>query len=183
MSAASPSVRPDLVVFDLETSGLDPRVHEVLEVGAIRVAPDLQTERGVFERRFRLERPGDADPAALAVCGYSLERWRDAVDRATGLRELAAFSQGALLAGFNVAFDWGFLNFAFRRAQVVPRIDYHLFDVFSVAFERTAGEDGGYTLRTFCRRFNVPAPGEPHHALEDARAALELLRAVRSASG
>lgn len=172
-------MRPDLVVFDLETSGLDPRAHEILEIGAVRVSADLATERGVFERRCRLERPGDADPQALEVNGYSLERWRDAVDRATGLHEFASFIAGGVLAGFNVAFDWGFLNLAFRRAGLSPRIDYHLCDVFSLAYERTAGENIGYTLRTLCQRFGVTFPGDQHHALNDARATLALWRALR----
>jgi len=95
----------DLVFVDVETTGLDPERHELLELAAVRVDPHTLEPIDHASVRVRPTRLADADPKALEVNGYSDEAWRDAVTLATGLRRLAPLFEDALITGHNVGFD------------------------------------------------------------------------------
>lgn len=169
---------PDLVVFDLEATGTTPEEHDILEIGAVRVSPDLVTIRGEFEAKTQPTRLATADPAALKISGYSPADWSTARPLADVLREFAAFADGALLTGYNVAFDWGFLRTAFQRLGLSLNVDYHVFDVMSLVVARTlsAGQPASIRLGATLTRLGLPLQPEPHRALEDARATLALLK-------
>ncbi len=177
---------PSLVVLDLETTGLDPAVHEILEIGAVRVPADLSSVRAEFSAKVRPEHIENADPDGLKVNGYSAEAWKDARPCPEVVREFVQFAQGGMLAGFNVAFDWAFLARALdlkNRPDPWP-FDYHIFDVFSVAYHRAIASNvpmTKWTLSAFCEQYGIPVPPKPHRALNDAKRTLELLRALQQA--
>lgn len=171
---------PDLVVFDLEATGTTPEEHEILEIGAVRVSPDLGTIRGEFEAKTQPTRLATADPAALKVSGYTPADWSAARPLADVLREFATFADGTLLTGYNVAFDWGFLRAAFQRLGLSLNVDYHLFDVMSLVVAQTlsAGQPASIRLGATLKHLGLLPQPEPHRALEDARATLAILRAL-----
>lgn len=103
-------ITKDLVFLDTETTGLDPRKHELLEIAAVRTTPDGLTVKGEYERRVVPLRISDADPVALNVNGYRPEEWRDAVPPLQALSELQAFAADAVIVGHNVNFDLSFLD-------------------------------------------------------------------------
>src|SRR4051812_7111650 len=70
-----------LFVVDLEMSGSNPQLHEVLDVGGIRcgLAPGLPEEEA-WGARVRPKHIGNAVPAALKVVGYSPKAWKGAIE-------------------------------------------------------------------------------------------------------
>lgn len=184
------SILPDLVVMDLETTGLDLLRHEILEIGALRVTPHLATVKAEFSQKILPQHIDTADPVALKTNGYTPVRWKEAQPAKRVLELFVRFSNGAMLAGFNVAIDWAFLHTAFDREDIVDLnaglpFDYHLFDVFSVSYEaiRKDPKLASWNLRSLCDLYGVSRPPDPHQALEDAKATLELLKAVRKRPG
>lgn len=169
----------DLVVFDLETTGLDPRAHEILEIGAVRLAPDLK-ELGAFSIKIRPSHIETAMPEALAVNGYTPERWADAAPIQETLKRFAEFGAHAMLSGYNITLDWEFLHAALSTNDIPSAFPYHRLDVFSLAFAWAVkrGITVPLDLQSICRQLSIPPPPEPHQALEDARAAAALLRAL-----
>ena len=181
-NAAQQKPLPDFVVFDLETTGLDFLSHEIVEIGAVRVSADLAIVRAEYATKVRPRHIENALPEALTVNGYHPEGWNDAPELADALREFVAFGKGGLLAGFNVTFDWAFLEAACNREAVRQEFDYHRLDIFSIAFEMVLREQrpvAHWDLGSLCALYQLPQPPEPHRALEDARAALALWKAAR----
>lgn len=178
-------MNPDFVVFDLETTGLDPAMHEILEIGAVRVGANLKNVRAELSMKVRPEHPEIADPEGMKVNGYSAEAWKDAVACSEAVGQFVRFADGGMLAGFNVAFDWAFLSRALdlsSRPEPWP-FDYHIFDVFSVAYHHATTSGVAmtkWTLSAFCEQYGIPVPPKPHRALNDAKATLALLRALRT---
>lgn len=171
---------PDFIVFDLETTGFDVRKHEIIEIGAVRVSSDLKEIRGTFEERIRPLHIERAMPDALVVNGYTPEMWQDARILREALEAFCAFGRGGMLAAYNITFDWAFLHVALLESALEAPFEYHRFDVFTLAYEyMLVHGDSRMTLRAMCEHFKVPVPPEPHRALADAQAALDVFKAIR----
>ena len=104
----------DLVFFDLETTGLDPDLHEIIEIAAIRTSPDGLTEKARWHRLVRPEHLETATLEALQVNGYEPDRWKlEAVSLYEGLMGLANLcmpleDRDVSLVAHHAAFDWSF---------------------------------------------------------------------------
>jgi DNA polymerase III subunit epsilon len=166
-----------ITFVDLETTGLDFRKHEILEIGVIRA--DARTLEIVAQCEVRVcpERLENASPEALAIAGYSLADWVEASTLEVALCRVAPLFEGALVAGHNVGFDWAFLEEAFRREELpLPEVDYHRLDTASLAWPLVAsGELTSLSLNSVATHFGLERPS-PHRALADARCSLEVAR-------
>lgn len=102
-----------LIVFDLETTGFDFEKDRIVEIAAMKIAPDSIAEK--FHRRVN---PGIPIPkTATDVHGITDEAVKDCP---TFIRfeicvELMEFFNGCDLAGFNVNFDISFLRAELAR--------------------------------------------------------------------
>lgn len=103
---------PDFVALDVETTGLRPATHRVIEIGMIRYVDGEAVER--FQMLFDPERK-------LPAYITKLTGIRDADLRGQPKFESHAarveeFLGSSLIVGHNVAFDIGFVNAELRRA-------------------------------------------------------------------
>ena len=171
-------MRP-LAFIDLETTGLDPARHEILEIGVIRVHGDTLEEIDHTDVRVRPEHLERADPRALALGGYSEKAWMDAASLSEALDWIAPLLEGATLAGHNVWFDRAFLDAAWRRTGVTPpEMDHHVLDTATLAWPLMAvGLVDSVSLAPVCERLGIDG-SEPHRALADAERSLALARCL-----
>lgn len=116
---------PDLAFVDVETLGLNPEKHRVIEVAVCRVPFDVKkwpAVPAILVRRFTpsTEDFEQAEPGALRVNGYyqGHPEWVDgALDAGTGWRMLNnTVLRDAVLVSQNVPFDRGFMEAELRRA-------------------------------------------------------------------
>jgi len=166
-----------LAFVDLETTGLDPSRHDIVEVAVIRVDARSFEVLAEYHTLVAPERLEDAQPEALAICGFSKAAWTNALPLRDALLAVAPLLEGALVAGHNVGFDWAFLEAGFRRAGLsLPRVDYHRLDTASLAWPLVAtGELSSISLDSLATLFGLDRP-RPHRALADAKCALEVAR-------
>jgi DNA polymerase III epsilon subunit-like protein len=180
-------MRP-LVFVDTETTGLDPRRHEVYEISMTKVTSVDYEPEDAESRDYWIEprQLQHAESGALQV-GRFYER-RDKLDeRVTGnlvnseeLRvltamEIARFTEGCHLVGAQVHFDAGFLNAFLRQNGACPAWHHRLIDVESLAMAVLVGEDESWSrpqsLSEICEAFGIPR--ESHDAKTDCEAAHE----------
>lgn len=158
-----------LVCVDVETSGVDPELHDVVEVGWYSLSTGVG---GVFVPPHSLV---GADPRALAVNRYWV-RGLDVEhlwDDGSALRQLHAALANNFVVGANPGFDWSFLRKLFLREGLTP-LAFPPLDVPTYAagvLGRKIGERLGLTQ--LCRVLGV-APGD-HSAGDDVRACVECL--------
>jgi len=169
-------MRP-LAFIDLETTGLDPARHEILEIGVIRVDARTLTELDSTDVRVCPTRLADADPEALRRNGYSPRRWEDAASLPEALDWVAPLLVGATLAGHNVGFDRAFLEVAWRATGgPPPDLDHHLLDTATLAWPLLAeGRIDSLSLIAVCTALGIGLH-DPHRALSDAERSLEIAR-------
>lgn len=175
---------PPIVVFDLETTGLDPERQEIIEIGAVKVSHDLNSEIEEFHAKIKPQHIETAMPEALQVNGYSDELWADAGPLSEVLPDFLKFINGSMLAAYNNTLDMRFLLSNVAREKLAMTSGYHYIDIFSIAYEHVVGRQGKdemLRLSDMCAYFGIPTPPEPHQALDDAHAALNVWRMVRAA--
>ncbi len=124
-----------LAFIDTETTGLDARKHEVIEIAMIIVENGRTIHR--FESKIKPVRIELADARALEINGYAKNP--QAWDLAPTLKELgpdlALMLEGCVLVGHNVSFDEEFLKQNLIREGVKAKIPYHKIDTVTLAFE------------------------------------------------
>jgi DNA polymerase-3 subunit epsilon len=157
-------------VVDVETNGLSAQAHRVLEVGCVRLRPDLAVE----DTWSTLVNPGTPDMGRVDIHHILPDDVRHAPSFAAIAGDLVARLRGRILVGHNIDFDVGFLSREFDLAGVemdfsaVPGID-----TLDLARQRWPGLPAN--LPACCRRARVPGSGT-HSALADALATGALLR-------
>lgn len=168
-----------LVFIDTETTGLDPGRNVIVEIGAVRVTPELD----VVEELSLLVNPDsygtyEVQAKALEVNGLNLDDLRaGGVPADWAAQELGRLVSGAVIVGHNVAFDWGFVQRLFDRYHVVPPdLVYHRLDTVSMLWPFVLnGKVKSMKLDAACEAFGVPSPVK-HRALADAQRTLGVYR-------
>lgn len=161
-----------LIFLDLETTGLSPQKHEILEIGAIKVkseAPfDILEE---LEIKVKPEHLETADPEGLKVAGYSEEGWQGALSIKEALEKLDQFGKDGVLVGYNVTFDWAFLDKAYTSLGRIDPFHYHRLDILSMAYFKLAFKTlkDKFSLGTVCQKLAIQREFQ-HRALYDAKA-------------
>ena len=121
--------------LDTETTGLNPRYAEVIEVAVIRREHDGKETR--FHTLIKPERIEDAHPKALEINGYAADpsRWDDAPTMEEIGPKIADFTRGSVICGHNIAFDEGMIAANFRRSGVRRRIPIQKIETMTLAWE------------------------------------------------
>lgn len=168
----------DLVFVDLETTGLDERTHEIVEVAAIRVDPVTFAERARFVGK--VQPLLGCDPKAAAKNGYNPRDWRSAMWVDEALRGLFPIIEGARWAGSNPHFDFRFVRVnAAACGREMPALATHrLVDVSAMAEPLVhAGLIQRAGLESLREYFKIDT-GPAHRAESDALAALAAYRCM-----
>ncbi|MGK2964089.1 MAG: 3'-5' exonuclease [Tepidiformaceae bacterium] len=165
-----------LVVLDLEMSGANALVHEILDIGGVRtgIAEGFPEERS-WGSRVRPRRIGNAEIGALKVVGYSPKDWRTAIEVEAAMNELAELGRDAIVTGWGISGDLAFLAEAVRRIGAGWPFAPVALDVQGIAREVLAnGEVDRFNLGHVADRLGIGRMGE-HGALADAYATYDVL--------
>ncbi len=159
------------VVFDTETTGLQPHKDAIVQIGATRV---VKSKIIAGEEINILVDPGrPIPPSSTKVHGITDDMVRGAPSVVDASRSLHRFATGAVLVAHNAPFDMAFLRNHEKDAGVVwdhPILDTVLLS--AVLFGRTEV----HTLDALCARLDVTIPPALRHtALGDAHATAEVL--------
>lgn len=166
-----------LLWLDLETSGLDPQICQILEVAAcVADLEDPFTTRDAFEAVLRpdLPPPEEIHPVVLEM-HHKSGLWRDCDKSTTYLVEVenrliemsgrtpsSDRENQTTLAGSSISFDLAFIKWHMPR--LAEFLHYRVYDVSSILL--------------FCRSLGMPKPpkAEAHRAMADVRESIENAR-------
>ncbi|MBA3823488.1 MAG: GIY-YIG nuclease family protein [Ktedonobacterales bacterium] len=158
----------EFVVLDVETTGLSPSRHRLIEVGAILLQGDHPPD--VFDR---LINPGKRIPDFIAqFTGITQEMVARAPKAENVLPDLLAFIGRRPVVGHNVSFDLGFLNFETQRLGLFAPTDG--IDTIAMARRFLPGVRRP-KLDALAARLGVRAY-DRHRALGDAQTTADVFR-------
>lgn len=166
-----------LVFVDLETTGLNPDVHEITEIGCLVVSGKTFEIELVYEEKVKPVNIEKASREALEIYHYSEKKWKGAKPLKKVLEKIASIAPGGLITGWNVSFDWWFLDKAFRKFKMEPDFDHHRIDVMSIAYAKLYSKKKveRLGLRKIAPYFGISLP-ETHGAMVDIRTTYEIFK-------
>jgi DNA polymerase-3 subunit epsilon len=153
------------IVFDTETTGLDPQGGDRLaEIGCIEMVNRVETGR-TFHSYFNPERSMPA--AAEAVHGLSDSFLADKPRFADRVDELLEFLGSSPLVAHNAGFDFGFVDAELARCGLPPLDRSRMIDTVAMARVRHPGAKN--SLDALCTRYGIDRSHRTKHgALLDA---------------
>jgi DNA polymerase-3 subunit epsilon len=157
-----------LIIFDLETTGINISSDKIIELGLIKIMPD-----GMIRKREYLFNPEiKIDPESTAIHGIKNQHVQDQPKFRDKAQELFEFFNGCYYSGFNIVnFDLPIL----RREFIRTGIDFEYTDkdiidtrhIYSYMVPRTLSAAYNY----YCSKDY----GGNHNAMHDTEVALEIL--------
>ncbi|MDZ3832034.1 MAG: DNA polymerase III subunit epsilon [Sphingopyxis sp.] len=153
------------IIFDTETTGLDPKAgHRLVEIGCVELVDRRESGR-TFHAYFNPER--DMPPEAEAVHGLSAQFLSDKPLFASRIDELIEFLGDAPMVAHNAPFDFGFINAEFARAGR-PALDMTRM-CCTVQMARKMHPGAKHSLDALCTRYGIDRSHRiKHGALLDA---------------
>jgi DNA polymerase III epsilon subunit-like protein len=164
-------------VIDVETSGLRPNRHRLLQIGVVRVLGDGT----VIDRWDTLLRAPWRPLGGRSIHGLSRRTLRGAPRLRQVAWQLAAALDGSIVCAHNAEFDWLFVARGLRRAGLPPPDAVRL---CTLRLSRSLDPERvrSHRLRDLCLRYDVPLT-RPHDAAADAAATAALLPHLLAEAG
>ncbi len=163
----------DLIFLDTETTGLEPRTHEIIDIAIIRVNLKAGT-RLIYETKIKPERIETATPRALEVNGYKPENWVDAPYLGEVAGDIVRLLKDGVVVGHNVGFDLDMINGALKVIGIEAKLSYHKLDTVSYAYEHLIPLGLQFLSLDNIREFLGWSKEGAHAALKDAEDAEKL---------
>lgn len=162
------------VVFDTETTGLDPVTDKVVQLGAVRVVNGKVVKGEVFET---LVNPGIPIPKrSTDVHGIDNAMVADAPDFDDVCTGFGAFAADSVIVAHNAAFDMAFLHK--QAPSSGQQFDHPILDTVLMS-AAVFGGSAVHTLDAICERLGIKIPTEQRHtAMGDAIATADALVAM-----
>lgn len=174
-----------LAFIDVETTGMNPLTHEVIEIGCLLAKLDEQgvyQELDSFEIKVKPEHIETAEQEALRVNRYDEANWLFAHTQKEAFTELAKKCEGCVLVAQNTPFDYSFLLAGFMRNGIKDPFFFAKLDTISLAYLRFRKdpEMTSFSLRSLCEKYGIKNE-KAHAALADIRATFEVFKKLMGA--
>lgn len=175
-----------LAAFDLETTGLDPVVHDIIEIAIVPLTPDFTcSELREFTARIKAVHPENADPECLELCGLNPFEGENIEKVAADISLWMSDSNIGSIepVGHNLRFDLNFFQMKFPMLSSL--FSGHCHDSMLLALiindlsliQTKERLFQSVSLRNLQIYFGLDMPVQ-HRAMDDALAATELYRSL-----
>ncbi len=159
------------VVFDIETTGLDPETCEITEIGAVKVVD------GVIKERFAsfVKISGKIPKEVQEITHITDDMLKFAPSLENVIQDFYDWTRGSIISGYNIiGFDMKFIQKAGKKFGL--KFDNDLLDVLIIA--RTSSlRVSNYKLGTVVNALGITLEGA-HRAYNDAHATAQVLLAL-----
>lgn len=186
----------NIVFFDVETSGLDPQKHDIIQLAAVVMKTDGEIVES-FEAKLEFD-ISQAQKKALEINHYDEGVWKEealtsveALDKFTVfIRKYADVERKSRygksfrtcrMGAYNASFDMKFLEAWYKKHNKFMPADYQALDPMQLAIWNSyiQGQKGpaSFKLSDVCKYYGVKLEGA-HDALADVEATAKLAKAL-----
>lgn len=159
-------IQKSFVVFDIETTGLSSKQHEIIEIGAIRVndigSINHQTFHALIKPTCKLPRN------IIKLTGITDAMLEECLGIETNLKEFKEFIGDLPVIAHNASFDCGFICEAFKKHDM--EFTNHVIDTLALSRKAFPTLEN-HKLTTLKKHINIKADKD-HRAMDDALSTL-----------
>lgn len=153
----------EFVVFDTETTGLDPKRDQILSIGAVRAC---QWQIEVSDRfEYALQQEYTPAPGTVAVHGILPGRKAGNLPEGAAIQEFLAYCEGRVLVAHHAAFDLAMLEAGLKKMGG-GKLQNHILDT-GVLAQRVSPRSKPYGLDELLEVYGI-TPSDRHTAAGDA---------------
>ena len=174
-------MKKPIVFIDIETTGLNPEMHEIIEIACLRI--DSGGHRSVYYAKVHPMRIEIAHHRALEINGYNGKDWREAFFPNEVAAQLESFLSGALLVGHNIKFDVSFISELMHAHKRLQTWDRRLIDTIVLAHEHLSPCGIESLSLDSIRSFLGWTHEGSHRAMRDAQDVMRLYKTLSRCSG
>ena len=160
----------NVVVFDVEATGVDPTRDEIIQIAGIRLRSDGSV-KAEFKRLLKATRSVGDSVRVHHIEDEMLQK--EGQDPASVLRDFCEFAKGSVIVGHNVTYDLSILGSELTRLGL-PQLDYRRYydtlDIFRRFYPNLPNHKLEY-LGEFCHVSHRSS----HDAMDDICATSEIL--------
>lgn len=158
----------ELVVFDTETTGLDPKNDEILSIGAVKIKDNKILTSQTFEVYLKTSKKINAK--SIEIHGIRPCDLEDAKEPEDAIKEFLHFIGGRTLVGYYLEFDVKMIN-KYIQPMLGITLPNKTVEVSEIYFDKTIQliPQGNIDLRfdTIMKSCDLPMMGA-HNAVNDA---------------
>ena len=161
-----------ITILDTETTGLNPREHEIIEFAAISFEEKNDGSYEIVNKtKFKIkpQHIEKAQPTALEINGYEEKKWSKAklfIEHTEKIKEIIESSD--MLLGQNLIFDIRFIISEFKRCGLEPPKFPEYIDTKDMAGVLVKeGKIKRASMDFLCEHFQIKVSGRAHTALVD----------------
>ncbi|MBU0632615.1 3'-5' exonuclease [bacterium] len=158
----------EFVVFDTETTGLDPKQDEILSIGAVKIKDNKILTSKTFEIYLRNSK--NICSKSIAIHHIRQCDLVDAIDPKVAIKEFLHFIGARTLIGYYLEFDVEMIN-KYIKPMIGVTLPNEMIEVSEIYFEKTITliPQGNIDLRfdTILKNCDLPNMGV-HNAVNDA---------------
>ncbi len=180
--------KKDLLLIDLETTGLDATRHEIIQIAAILLDKKTLEEKEAFSSYVKPRKWANRDKESMKVNKINYAQVSDAPILKEVLTKFNRLfnPKSVILSYYGGPLDADFLRAAYKKAGVKWQFDYHYLNLWGVFYATLAAKNqlnnkkkfAGFSLEDLVKRFKIKNLGSRHEALGDCRIEAEVLRRI-----
>ncbi len=169
-----------LAFIDVETTGMNPLDHEVIEIGCLLAKLNekgIYEELESFEVKVKPDHIETAEQQALRINRYNDEDWLFAHSQKEAFTMLAQKCEGCVMVAQNTPFDYAFLQAGFVKQGLKDPFFFAKLDTISLAYLRFRKdpEMNSFSLKALCDKYGIKNE-KAHSALADIRVTFEVFK-------
>ena len=162
------NIGTELVSFDCETTGLNPKKDEILSIGAVKIVGN-KIETSTPYERFTTPK-GEIDAQSITIHHIRPCDTKSSVDIKVALEEFLCFIGNRTLVGYYISFDIAIINRYLKQiiGTTLPNRSIELSDMYYKRHKKSSAYDFvDLKFDTIMQSLNLPRLGK-HDALNDA---------------
>lgn len=157
----------EIVVFDLEKSGMNCEEDFIIEIGAMKV----RGGKVIDEFHSFVACPQPLSKEIEQLTGIKNKDIASAPTIKEVLENFYRFADGCVLASYNLSFDWNFIEHAADLYGL--KFENHRIDILQLVQEKRQGQISNYKLSTIAAYYGIET--NQHSVLDTAKILLKLI--------
>ncbi|MDO8442915.1 MAG: 3'-5' exonuclease [bacterium] len=166
-----------IAITDVETTGLDPKVQEIVEIGLVVIDQSTLMIIDTLNVKIKPEHIETASEFALKLNGYNSADWEKAISLPEAMALYAEKTKEAMFCAHNVTFDWSFIAESFKKTGVKNEMDYHRLDLFTMAWMKLKNSGlEKLNMNEVAKFLGIPEEPLPHRGINGAMTEYEIYK-------